>query len=150
MTGLGSTVNRNTGASSSKINSVPFSSSHKSIPPPLASSTPKKSKLNGNINGFGSSGSKKLSNDQNISVNGNAINEGTSPKKRRIAYMDDSEEEDHGVNLSTLNGHVHGHANGRGEKKHSQGKGGRKMAELEEQRKQLPIAKGKSDITVFA
>ena len=64
--------------------------------------------------------------------------------------MDDSEEEDHGVNLGTLNGHVHGHANGRGEKKHSQGKSGRKMAELEEQRKQLPIAKGKSDITVFA
>ena len=92
---------------------------------PLGTSTPKK-QVNGFVNGSSShaSGSTKPN-----GING----AGSSSKKRKIAYMD--EEQDYGGNLEV---------NGRDTSAEPKAQ---KYRDLQEQRRQLPIAKG-APITV--
>lgn len=142
MVGFGTTSDKSVEASSSKLPSVPFASSHRTIPPPLASSTPKKSKPNGLLNGVERSGSK---NTKAAPVN---EDDGASQKRRKIAYMEDSEDEDHGVSLTTLNGHTNGHVNGKSESKLNHVREIKRTAELQNQCKQLPIAKGEFSLMI--
>lgn len=102
----------------------------KKLPPPLASSTPKK-RLSDSFGGaFGRT-------DKSSRANG--INGDESPlKKRKVVYMDENEE-DHGESLV-----VNGRATGKGGKVHAMAKGPNKFEQLQEQRRQLPIAKGLS------
>lgn len=99
------------------------------LPPPQASSTPKK--RHGKPNGFGffTPPSKTKSGERNA--------EGSPLKKRKVAYMDEYED-DHGETLA-VNGRTmvlkqngHGH-----EKKKSN-----TAKEIQEQRANLPITKG--------
>ena len=128
------------------------------IPPPLASSTPpKKNKQqqqqsNASVNGFGTSSPKKRKAEGDVDHYpggfGGAFQQGNL-RKKRVAYMmeeDEDEEEDRGHSLLS-NGVAHASTSGlattNGKK---EGKGGmkdtKKFAELQEQRKNLPIAKG--------
>ncbi|KAI5122441.1 hypothetical protein M0805_008753 [Coniferiporia weirii] len=113
-------------------------------PPPLASSTPKK-RANGIVSDVSGSSSKRSKGKANGIIRGDGFGEmedGSPLKKRKVNYMDD--DEDHGASLS-INGHTTSFSNG----KHSN-KGGKsemkelkKHAQLQEQRRQLPIAKGR-------
>ncbi|KAL5524532.1 PRH1 [Sanghuangporus sanghuang] len=106
--------------------SLPSLSQSKKVPPPLASSTPKK-RVNGFVNGNSSStsGPSKLS-----GINGNE----SPSKKRKVAYMD--EEEDYGERFA-----VNGRATLLGSETKAQ-----KFQGLQEQRRQLPIAKGRETL----
>ena len=120
-------------ASSSTIVTTPFTSKLKNIPPPLANSTPKKSKhINGVIKAPNSPYKRvKISNEDG------------SPRKGKTVYMD-VDDEDHGVSLS-VNGisKTTGAENQKRNVGHSKdSKPEKKFLELQEQRKQLPIAKG--------
>ncbi|KAH8114655.1 P-loop containing nucleoside triphosphate hydrolase protein [Phellopilus nigrolimitatus] len=122
----------------------------KTIPPPLASSTPKKRTNGGpnlNLNGVRTPPSLKKAKRYNF-ING-ASNADGSPLKRRktsVAYMED-DEEDHGASFASINGHTTGfgaNQSGKlGKATNSQEKELRKLAALQEQRQQLPIAKGR-------
>lgn len=124
--------------------STPFKSGPKAIPPPLASSTPKKSKANGHSNGLVSPTGAKTKPERRNSFHRAADMEIGSPKKRKIAYMEDSE--DHGVVLP-VNGatnSANGSTTSPNHKKMEFAKVRemKKLADLQEQRKELPIAKG--------
>ncbi|EJC98012.1 P-loop containing nucleoside triphosphate hydrolase protein [Fomitiporia mediterranea MF3/22] len=113
--------------------SLSTNSSTSKLPPPLASSTPKK-RLNGFVNG--SSSSSKTPNQ----TKPNGVNGDASPyKKRKIVYME--ENEDHGERLI-----VNGHTTTTSEKvngKAGHAKASKKFHDLQDQRRQLPITKGK-------
>lgn len=129
--------------------STPFKNANRIIPPPLASSTPKKRQHN-MVNGINSpSIGHAKSNIASLSPSGinGFSNDVSTSKKRKIAYMEDEDEEDHGVSLTNdvrLNGSARGvryvkldHAK---DQKDRLSQPQRKL--LQEQRKQLPIFKG--------
>lgn len=110
----------------------------KSIPPPLASSTPKKGAVNGNSDG--SFGPSALKNGRKTSTFNNAVMNGSPLKKRKVVYMDE-DDDDHGQSL-LVNGLIRT-LNGRGKPDSQRNKAQKKQQELQEQRRQLPIARGR-------
>lgn len=124
-------------------------SGSKRIPPPLASSTPRK-RSNGVGHGSGSESpinQVKPIQQNMISIALQSLTNGSPLKKQKVTYFDE-EDEDHGSSLQ-VNGHVvatNGKA-GKSEKIHA--KELRQRAALQEQRKQLPIAKGLSSFLLF-
>lgn len=117
-------------------------STSKRIPPPLASSTPKK-RLNGVVHGQGRdspTGNKQKPRLSSGATNGiHSLENGSPTKKRKVVYFD--EDEDHGASLQ-INGHVTT-VNGKAEtSEKAKAREIRKQAALQEQRKELPIAKG--------
>lgn len=116
---------------------TPFKTSNGQAPPPLANSTPKKSKL---ANGLENSESSRVSlpGDQEKS---NATL--TNGKKRKIAYMDEDEDRGQSLSLNALqqNGEKEGKKAGKLEV-NGKAKLQKIAAQLQEQRRNLPIAKG--------
>ena len=117
-------------------NSFGNSAKGRSIPPPLASSTPRKGTANGASNSsFGSPGLKNGVSTPRRSDNGTGT-DGSPSKKRKVVYMDE-DEDDQGQSL--LVGRT---KKPNGVDKSQQNKSQKKKQEIQDQRRKLPIARG--------
>ncbi len=142
MVAFGAKEDGNQEASTSSF--TPFKTSNGPAPPPLANSTPKKNKY---ANGLTNGGSPKTPYSRNHDQSNATITNG-SLRKRKIAYMDEDEDEDRGQSLSMLAVQHNRERNGQHGKKewktdlNGKAKLQKISLELQEQRRNLPIAKG--------